>query len=205
MVTRVRLLPLIGLLACMFGLPSQVNSTTVLELTTEEMAVRAETILHGRVITAESRFDESGKRIYTEYRLEVEELLKGESQISALQAREFTVRQWGGVVDDPVHGTRGFYIPGVATFAVDEDVFAFFAAENPATGTRFTVGLSQGKYSVRQELATGRDVLQRNLRGLNFYDPSTRELHEPVLDEKPVYLSGMRDEVMRVLRREERK
>ncbi len=177
---------------CLFSYPDRVSSTTVLELDTDDLSVLADTILRGQVLGVESRWNESRTRIYTEYVLEIEEVLKGEAS-----PHNFVVRQWGGIVGD-----RGYYIPGVATFAQNEDVFAFFTAENAATGTRFTVGLSQGKYSVRDELATGRKLLQRDLRGLTFYDETQETTYEPVLEDAPVYLEQMRDAVQRALDRE---
>ena len=166
------------------------SSTTVLEMNTEEMTARADLILRGRVLSSESLWDDSRTKIFTEYLLEVEECFKGVPG----ETRKVSVRQWGGVVGD-----RGYYIPGVATFAPNEDVFAFFTSPNPRSGTRFTVGLSQGKYSVLDEESSGKELLRRNLRGLTYYDAISDRSYEPEPEEAPVYYDDIRTEVRNYL------
>jgi hypothetical protein len=152
-------------LAILLLLSARGHSSTVVFFTHQELAEKAESIVHGVCIDKQSYMHEDGYRVVTEYRFQVHEMLKGTANGS-----EFVFRQFGGVV-----GNIGYYVPGAATFTPNEEVLTFVGKPGRRSGCAFTVGLAQGKFSVRRDGATGRKILFRKLSGLRVRAPGSSD------------------------------
>lgn len=138
-------------------------ATTVLRFTTDELADRADVVLHGQCVAARTRDTRDG--VVTDYDVRVIESLKG----GAGAAFSFTT--YGGVTE-----TRGTFIPGAPTITQDEELLLFLDAPNKA-GCRLVIGMAQGKFTVKTT-EDGRKLASRNLEGLSFLDPATGEAAE---------------------------
>lgn len=139
-------------------------ATTVLRFTTDELTDRADVVVHGQCVAARTRDTRDG--VVTDYDVRVSESLKG----GAGAAFSFTT--YGGVTE-----TRGTFIPGAPTITQDEELVLFLDAPNKA-GCRMFIGMAQGKFTVKEDEASGRKVASRNLEGLSFLDPATGEAVE---------------------------
>jgi hypothetical protein len=139
-------------------------ATTVLRFTTDELADRADVVLHGQCVAARTRETRDG--VVTDYDVRVIESLKG--GVGAA----FSFTTYGGVTE-----ARGTFIPGAPTITQDEELLLFLDAPNKA-GCRLVIGMAQGKFTVKQDEGSGRKVASRNLEGLQFLDPATGEAAE---------------------------
>ncbi|RME04394.1 MAG: hypothetical protein D6805_03190 [Planctomycetota bacterium] len=176
----------IATLLCLFLLiPVSLHSTTVLKLSDRELTHRAKTIFTGKCIQSKSFWTKDKRRIYTVYSFLVEKKIKGKSISQVL-----TLKQWGGSVD----GYR-YFIPGIATFRLNEQVFNFLTPKNKQE-FQFTVGLAQGKFTILRN-RYGKKFLLRNTLGLRFqrgvkgrveiikdYDRFERKIRQYVLEEQ---------------------
>ncbi len=163
------------LLASLAVLPiGPVGASTVLRLDDGEIVDLAERIVHGRVLSKEVRRARDGVRIFTEYRVAPDELLKPLPRAAGIPGGPpalepdgtLVFRQWGGELD----GVR-FYIPGVAELDPDEEVLLFIEpAGDPVERVGFTVGPALGNYGVERDPATGRATARRRLNGLELED-----------------------------------
>ena len=142
--------------------------STVLRMGNRVLSERAHVIIHGRCTEARSNYSADG-RIYTDYRFAVEEWLKNHD--SAAGGGFYSFRQWGGQIGD-----RGMLVAGAARFEVGEEVVAFCDAPQGAEGQAFTIGLSQGKFSVDTDEASGERVVHRDLTGLSLVNERGRRV-----------------------------
>lgn len=141
---------LAGLLLC--GVAS---ASTVLQFGTEDMVRRAAIVAHGKVTRLQAREAIDGT-ILTDLELEVSEAFKG------VRGDRFVFTVYGGVL-----GERGSAIAGAAQFVAGEEVVVFLSAANQR-GVRATIGLAQGKYTIRE--VEGQRLAFRDLEGLRLVD-----------------------------------
>lgn len=128
---------------------------------TDAMLVEsAENVVIGHVFDATSRIRED-RSIVTEYRLSVEEVLKGRVGVGTI-----TIMELGGKTTG-----LSFAIPGSATYALGARVVAFLNAR--ADGTYFTSHMALGQF--RFEPRRGIEVLTRDEAGLEL-ENETRAL-----------------------------
>lgn len=153
-----------GLFLLTAGSPA--GATTVLRLADEALVDQADRIVHGRVI-AKVVHALPDRTCYTEYRIRVTEVLKGDAP--AAPAAELTFREWGGKTD----AGWGYWIPGTGELDLDQEVVVFLGRPDPATGVGFTTGLAQGKFQVRRKAGREAEVL-RDLEGLELLDDDGR-------------------------------
>jgi hypothetical protein len=113
-------------------------ATQVVPLSIDEMAGKARVVVHGTVVSKQVQRDSEG-RIYTQIELQVTDTWKG-----AVQASPFVLVQAGGTLGEEVS-----WVDGQEEFAIGEEVVVF-ATENQR-GQGVVLGLSQGKFKVRQE------------------------------------------------------
>ena len=152
--------------------------------TLEELVAQSNTIVSGHCVSFHYHPSADGKVLYAVIRFEVEEYLKndlGKRELSLLQvARE--------------ENLEGLRLPGSVSFGIDEEAYLFLSEEDP-DGFCHIVGLSQGKFDVRQN-RRGK-ILIRNLAGVQFFDREMGALSRPKgREEKPVAI--FREDVKRI-------
>ena len=158
-------LGVVGLLA----LGSPALASTVLRLTNAELVKRAEVIVHGKCTGAVPRAGEDDQ-VVTDVTLSVSAFLKAPQNRDAdgkpVEApKTFTFTTLGGRLAD-----RGFAISGFPTFEAGEEVVLFLDVVHPKTKCRTVVGLSQGKFTVKADAATGTRLVTRDLGGVQLVD-----------------------------------
>ena len=122
---------LAGRLAAAIGTPVPV----------EDLAKRADTVVHGKVAALECTRDTAG-RIFTRVELDVAEVWKGRP------ADRFALVSAGGVL-----GARKVAVVGGPEYRLGEEVVVFTARN--ATGEPVTLDLAQGKFTVETAPASG--------------------------------------------------
>ena len=140
------------------------SSSTVERMDPDQLTSRANVIFHGKCVEKKAR-ERSDGAVVTDYQFDVYEFLKG------AKGKTFSFTAYGGIIGD-----RGSAIAGAPQFQVDEEVLLFLDTINKA-GCRQTIGLAQGKYSIR--LVDGKKTAFRDLEGLKLLDPETKKVAEP--------------------------
>ena len=144
------------------------QATTVKSLSVETMAQEADTIIEGRVIEKESRWNQQKTRIYTFTQINVTTSHKGnEKSGTTLQ-----VRQIGGDIDG-----LSQRVVGNAEFTVGEDVLVF-PSKDPASNLHFVVGMAQGKFAIDRTVTPPQ--VFRSMQGLNRLG-SSHGMHRVVM------------------------
>ena len=136
----------IGLCCC-----ATASATTVIPPTFEEMTDRAELIFVGKVVgsRAEMRTVGTNRVIFTLVEFERQEVLKGEA------GRSITLQFLGGTVGDVT-----LEIAGVPKFNLGDREFLF--VERNEVQFCPLVGVFHGKFGVRKDEKSGRDILVRH-------------------------------------------
>ena len=136
---NVTLLSILGV--CLSGwLP--VDATTLRLMRLDEIAARADRVVHAEAIEQRVYWDHSGRKIYTDTTFEVIESIKG-----AGPAR-LTVTILGGAI-----GPVAMVVDGAPLFAIGEEV-VLFTSPRP-DGRKNLIGYSQGVLRVHVDVATG--------------------------------------------------
>ena len=159
----------------------------------ETFGARAETIFHGVCEGRESHFGDSREDIYTEYVFRVTEVFKGQAEGGVIR-----MRQRGGVV-----GEQGYFIPGAAQFSPNEEVLSFLTPREK-DGFQWTVGLSQGKFTIQTDRVSQKKVLTRDLKGLTFAAQAEEARHARGFSGRgaeTVFLDGFRNDLQGYVRR----
>lgn len=140
-----RLTLLMSLIALLFSLPAA--ATSLLPISLDNIAARAERIFHGKVIANEVRRDPISGNIATFTTFEVIESVKGETDLT------HTIKQIGGEM--PGGGARQV-IHGVPRFSTGQE-YVVFLPKASSLGFASPIGLSQGKFDVHN--VDGRPVI----------------------------------------------
>jgi len=142
--------------------PGLAGASIVLQLSEQQMSLKAEQIVRGRVVKKESRWETKQKRIYTYITISVLDRMKGS------KAQEVTIRQLGG-------SARGYgmYVPGTAKFRLGEEVVLFLEKANTVKTKNLptyyhVMGMSYGKFSVIQHPKTKLRYMIRDVKGLSL-------------------------------------
>lgn len=127
------------------------KATTVIPPTFEEMTDRAEVIFVGKVVSVRSEWRGVGTRraIFTLVEFEKSETLKGDAKSS------ITLQFLGGTV-----GEETLQVGGVPKFTVGDRELLFVAKNGVQVCP--IVGVFHGKFGVRKDQRSGRDVLVRH-------------------------------------------
>ena len=152
---HLRLLVLAALLA--FS-ASPAPATTVVPMDTRALVTRSHDIVIGEVTAVRSRWNDDRTRIVTDVTLRVSESLRGSA------GTELVLTQIGGELD----GMR-YTVEGGPRFSPGEETLVFTWRD--AQGRPQVSGLSQGKFDIRRDAATGARTLTRALPGLTSRDP----------------------------------
>ena len=166
---------LMGITA-MFLVPG-LHALTVVQLTDEQLAQKAEIIVVGKVLSAHYEVDSKDKRPYTYIHLQISESIKGKNV-----GRELTLKTLGGL------GSKlGMHIPGAADFYRNEEVLLFL--EKRDDGSLFPVGMYLGKYSIYRDEQSGKKVVIRRADGNGKYlsEPRETNIRDLQPDQKKVF------------------
>jgi hypothetical protein len=138
------------------------QSATLERLTLSDMAVKSTAIVRAKVISSYASF--TGSAIYTHYKLQVMERLKGLGVTADVAVR-------GGVA-----GGMQQIVPGSPRFnAGDEYVFFLWAGKD---GVNQVIGLTQGLFAVS---ADGSEMLTRNASHELMLDKSGHPVKDQTL------------------------
>jgi hypothetical protein len=128
------------------------KATVLKKLSEEQLANYAQTILIGRCTSISREWNGEGSQIFTYVTISPQNLLKGD-QIPA----EITIKQLGGEV-----GEIGMRVDEASVYEEGEEVLLFL--QMGLTGYHRTIGLSQGKFSIETDQASGRKILKKKKR-----------------------------------------
>lgn len=167
------------LLACL--ITSQGRASTALDLSVEELTLRAGRVVRARVVGTGARWSAGGRRIVTETRLEVLEALAGEAR-----SRELRVVQPGGAVDGLVQE-----VIGAAQFSPGEEVVVFLEPAGAGPTSR-VVGMALGKFRVLRPDGKAAQVRRDGLERVRVLHPMT---HRPQGPERALSLDALRAQI----------
>ena len=153
-----------GLTASLLATAFCLSAATLQQLSLDQIGDSATAIVRARIISASTSF--SGPTIYTHYKIQVSETLKGQPPA------EFVLP--GGVSG---HYRQSF--PGVPALASGSE-YVLFLWTSPTTGLTWPVGLTQGILDVSSQ-QDGSVDLSRQPIGELMLDASGR----PVTDQPP--------------------
>jgi len=127
-------------------------ATQLVYMTPRQMGERAELVVAGKVSGAQSFWNEKRTKIFTRIDIAVDASYKGATQASV------SLLQLGGTVD----GVRTT-VDGAVQWRVGEEVLLFL--EPYTKGTYQVTGLSQGKFVIERDAATGAPLISRPALG----------------------------------------
>lgn len=148
-------------------LSAPASASTALDLDVEGLTQRAELVLRAKVTSSASRWAPGGRRILTETRLSVLEVVAGNSQ-----TREVRVIQPGGAVDGVVQE-----VIGAAGFTPGEEIVVFL--EGAGQPTLRVVGMALGKYRIERDEGRAPRARRDGLDEVRVLHPRTRVEQPP--------------------------
>ena len=160
------------------------EASTVRFLPLDQMAVRADQIFTGEVVGVASQMNARRNGIFTFVTIEVGEYLKGGRR------GVLTLRILGGEAE----GYR-LVVPGSPEFHVGEEVLVF--SDGGAGRIPSVLGMAAGKFTLEPDPVTGERLLERDLAGLTFEDPSGSRVAVPTT---PPTARASLDDVRRIVR-----
>jgi hypothetical protein len=183
------------ILACLAAAlfwPVPTEASVIEDLTIAELTARATAVVHGRVVSVESSWDETHRRIYTTVTIRAISYLAGQGP------EIVTIRQVGGRVDD-----TELRVEGQPRFTVDERVVVFLEPVEESPELWIVVSMAAGKFNVTTDRVTGELVLSRELSGLTpvrLGPAGTGLVRRSNRVARPLLLREMIQEVQRVFR-----
>jgi hypothetical protein len=141
---------------------SALLATTVIPMSVETMAGRANSVVEGRAIQVWSTWDTQQRVVYTVTRFQVSRVLKGASQPAVV------VRQLGGSANGIT-----MKVAGVRNWRRGEEAVLFLRPSMANDGTLAVVGLMQGNFHV-ERTASGEARVSNGISGVQSYDAASR-------------------------------
>jgi hypothetical protein len=175
--TRI-LLSLAMVMVCVQGWEARAATLPAMGL--KEMVQKADLIVVGVPITRASAWNPEHTRIYTTTTFRVDESLKGQA------GETVVIETLGGVV-----GGVGLMVPGMPEFKPQEKNLVFLIQGRHA-GTHRVLGWAQGRFRIENDLATGREMISRNLNGLSLMGANAQA------PESLRYLDEVRDAIRKL-------
>jgi hypothetical protein len=124
-----------------------------------ELTSEADIVLQGKVLSTTVKRDPEG-RIYTSVDLLVEDVWKGH-----VTANHFTLVRGGGVL-----GLEVSEVSGEVDYEVGEELVSFMVLNQRGEGV--SIGLSQGKFFVTHDAASGEKLVHNRFHGLHPSEPN---------------------------------
>lgn len=125
---------------------ARADSTTVVRMSVEQLAQVATDIVRGRVISQESRWNETNTQIVTLTTIAVDQRLKGRVPATVL------VEQPGGTV-----GTIRSHVAGTVAFRLGGEYVLFLKPAMANPSRRLLVGMMQGAYRIYRDASTNEE------------------------------------------------
>jgi hypothetical protein len=154
-----------------------------------EMVEKAETVFVGTVVKAESAWNPEHTHIYTKTTFSVHDCLKGHAPDTIV------IETMGGVVEG-----MGMMVPGMPLFRTDEKDL-LFVTTNPQSGSKRVLGWAQGRFQIRPDPGTGREVISRELRGASLVGAGAGPRAAAVNLESIRYLDDLKAAIRRLQER----
>ena len=167
------------LLTLLFGV-GRTSGTTMIPMSVEVMAEKADAVVHG--VVARRSVSRHGDRLTTRVTLKVEEVLKGR-----VEGGEITISQAGGTL-----GERRTRVVGAPNFTVGSEVVVFLVFNKRGEGV--VLGLAQGKFDVFADAAGRKQARNRFHGGRAAAKGSERALFNK-LGGRPLTLDQLRGRV----------
>lgn len=156
--------------ASLFLLPSAL-ATTFIERPFPESVSEAPLIVRGRIGTSYADWVQNagGRKIYTFYDLQVDEVIKGQ-----VENRSIVIRELGGEKDGV-----GMHVSGAAQFDRGEDVVVFLTERN-SDGSFDVLGLMMAKYNIQRDESGNEVLVGPGLGGAHSHaaESSHKEAHD---------------------------
>jgi hypothetical protein len=160
------------------------HATAIKKLSEDELANQAQTIVTGTCTSIRSEWNEEGTKIFTYITIYPQTSLKGD-QIPP----EITIKQPGGEV-----GEIGMHVDGVSVYEKGEEVFLFL--KKGPKGFHRTLGLSQGKFSIKTDPITRRKVLfKKRVKLVRTRDGKVKKKILKIKSDKKIFLDEFTDRV----------
>jgi hypothetical protein len=138
--------------------------TVMIPLSVEDLSQKCGAVVEARVLSKKSQWDAEHKRIFTTTTLEVLDRIDGPSDLP----KTVEVQTLGGTVDG-----YGMNVSGSENFEIGEQVVVFL--KKPAGGREKpffrVVGMSQGKFQVQVDSASGERSVVPAVSGMSFARP----------------------------------
>jgi len=131
----------------------------MIPLSVAELTSEADVVIQGKVVSTTVKRDPEG-RIYTSADLLVEDVWKGN-----VTTNHFTLIHGGGVL-----GLEVSEVSGEADYEVGEEIVSFMVLNKRGEGV--SIGLSQGKFFVTQDAASGEKLVHNRFHGLHPSEPN---------------------------------
>jgi hypothetical protein len=148
------------LLPCVLMLSgAAARADQMIPLSIKELTSEADVVLQGKVLSTTVKRDPEG-RIYTSVDLLVEDVWKGH-----VATNHFTLVRGGGVL-----GLEVSEVPEEADYEVGEELVSFMVLNQRGEGV--SIGLSQGKFFVTQDAASGEKLVHNRFHGLHPSEPN---------------------------------
>ncbi|HJN77595.1 MAG TPA: hypothetical protein QGF58_26990 [Myxococcota bacterium] len=160
----------------------EAQATTLSKLSVDQMTDASDLVVRGTVTDIWTAKDSDGW-IWTHAQLEVSAVLKGDTATS-----EVVVSQLGGV-----YMNTSALIEGASRFSIGEEGIFFLVSDK--AGTRLSpAGMWQGKYTVRIDPDSGREMGVRFLLSQDAWYDHRFLPHPPVGDR--LYVDDLEDEIL---------
>lgn len=144
------------------------HATQIMYSSPEQLGRQAELVVHGRVVSVESYWNDKRTKIFTSARVAVDDTYKGAAQPVV------EIVQLGGTVDNVRVNVSGSLI-----WKAGEEVVLFL---EPYNGQYAVSGFSQGKFNVTRDPVTGKPFVRRpalkgvQIQGAPSSDGTTQSL-----------------------------
>ena len=124
------------------------HASVMVQLSTNQMVDASDSIVRGKILEVWTEEDERGV-VWTRAQLEVTQVLKGDKN-----RKKYIIDQMGGTF-----GGNQSIVQGRTHFSTGEE--GIFFLENLKSGRTITVGLNQGKFTLRLDPYSRQTIVQR--------------------------------------------